>query len=185
MSTYCEFTKDLEESNHHKIYHDQMYGFPIEDDNELFGRLILEINQAGLSWNTILLKQDNFRTAYDNFSIKKIAQYDEGKYNELMQNAGIIRNQLKIRAAIYNAQQIITLQEKYGSFKNWLDLQGDISLKDWTKLFKSHFKFTGGLIIEEFLMSTGYIKGAHSINCIIFDSVLVSNPKWLEYEKVY
>lgn len=183
MSTYCEFTKDLEESNHHKIYHDLMYGFPISDDNELFGRLILEINQAGLSWNTILLKQDSFRKAYDNFDIEKIAQYDEEKYEELMQNAGIIRNQLKITATIYNAQQILILREKYGSFKKWLDFQGDISLKEWTKLFKKHFSFTGGLITEEFLMSTGYLKGAHSINCTIFDSIIKANPKWLTYEK--
>jgi DNA-3-methyladenine glycosylase I len=161
-----------------------MYGFPIHSDNELFGRLILEINQAGLSWNTILLKQDNFRKAYDNYDITVVANYDEDKFNALMQNAGIIRNQLKIKAAIYNAQQIIRLQEQFGSFKNWLDEQGDITLKEWTQRFKKHFKFTGGLIIEEFLMSTGYIKGAHSINCIIFDNVINSNPKWLVYEKV-
>lgn len=184
MSIYCEFTKDLDASNHHKVYHDTMYGFPIEDDNELFGRLILEINQAGLSWNTILLKQDNFRVAYSNYTIEEIARYDENKYNSLMLNAGIIRNKLKIRAAIYNAQQILLIQEEFGSFKNWLDFQGDLTLKEWTRLFKKHFKFTGGLIIEEFLMSTGYIEGAHSRNCIIFDEVIASNPKWLEYEKV-
>lgn len=183
MSTYCEFTKDLGASNHHKIYHDTMYGFPIHSDNELFGRLILEINQAGLSWNTILLKQDNFRKAYDNYDIYSVANYDLDKFNALMNNPGIIRNQLKIKAAIYNAQEIIRLQERYGSFKNWLDEQGDISLTEWTKCFKKHFKFTGGLIIEEFLMSTGYIKGAHSINCIIFDNVIASNPKWLTHEK--
>lgn len=182
MSTYCEFTKDLEASNHHKIYHDSMYGFPIDDDNELFGRLILEINQAGLSWNTILLKQDSFRKAYDNYNIQKIAKYDENKYNTLMQNTGIIRNQLKIKAAIHNAQQIILLQKQHGSFKQWLDEQGNLSLKEWTKCFKQHFKFTGGLIIEEFLMSTGYIKGAHSINCTIFDKVIAKHPKWLTYE---
>ena len=184
MSTYCEFTKDLEASNHHKIYHDKMYGFAIHSDNELFGRLILEINQAGLSWNTILLKQDNFRKAYDNYDIYSVANYDLDKFNALMNNPGIIRNQLKIKAVIYNAQEIIRLQEQYGSFKNWLDEQGDISLTEWTNCFKKHFKFTGGLIIEEFLMSTGYIKGAHSINCIIFDNVINSNPKWLVYEKV-
>jgi DNA-3-methyladenine glycosylase I len=183
MSTYCEFTKDLGDENHHKIYHDELYGFPVESDNELFGRLILEINQAGLSWNTILIKQANFREAYDNYDIQKIAQYDEQKYNALMQNAGIIRNKLKIRAAIYNAQQVILLQEEFGSFKNWLDTQGELTLNAWAKLFKRHFKFTGGLIVEEFLMSTGYLKGAHSINCIIFDKIILSNPKWLEYEK--
>jgi len=183
MSTYCEFTKDLEESNHHKKYHDDMYGFPIQNDNELFGRLVLEMNQAGLSWNTILLKQDNFRRAYDNYDINKVAQYDEAKYNELMQDAGIIRNQLKIRAAIYNAQQIEELQSEFGSFQNWLDMQGKQTLEQWTQLFKKRFKFTGKLIIEEFLMSTGYLKGAHSINCTIFDKILLTHPKWKEYEK--
>jgi DNA-3-methyladenine glycosylase I len=184
MSTYCEFTKELDASNHHRIYHDTMYGFPILDDNELFGRLILEINQAGLSWNTILVKQENFRKAYSNFSISEIADYDEKKYNELMQNAGIIRNKLKIKAAIFNAQQVLHIQEEFGSFKNWLDDRGNLSLKEWTTLFKKTFKFTGGLIVEEFLLSTGYIKGAHSKNCIIFDKVFASSPKWLEYEKV-
>jgi len=183
MGTYCRYVLDLPAENHHKIYHDQRYGFPVDSDNELFGRLILEINQAGLSWNTILLKENNFREAFDDFSIEKIAQYDERKIAQLMQNSGIIRNNLKIRGVIHNAQFVQSLQQEFGSFKNWLDAQGPLSLKEWTKLFKCHFKFTGGMIIEEFLMSSGYLKGAHSRNCIIFDDVIATDPKWLTYEK--
>jgi DNA-3-methyladenine glycosylase I len=155
-----------------------MYGFPIHSDNELFGRLILEINQAGLSWNTILLKQDNFRKAYDNYDITVVANYDEDKFNALMQNAGIIRNQLKIKAAIYNAQQIIRLQEQFGSFKNWLDEQGDITLKEWTQRFKKHFKFTGGLIIEEFLITMTIItKEEHALRIkLLSNKICVSAP---------
>ena len=93
-----------------KHYHDTQYGFPIESDDELFGQLILEINQAGLSWTTILKKQDNFRKAYSGFNIKKVAAYKEKDRLRLLADAGIIRNRLKVDAAIYNAQQILILQ---------------------------------------------------------------------------
>lgn len=163
--------------------HDKWFGFPVYSDNELFGRLIFEINQAGLSWNTILLNENNFREAFDDFSIEKIAQYDERKIAQLMQNSGIIKNNLKIRAVIHNAQFIQSIQHEFGSFKYWLDSKEALSLREWTKLFKCHFKFTGEKIIEEFLISTGYLKGANSINCIIFDDVIATNPKWLTHEK--
>lgn len=115
--SYCSFCKDRDEFDAHRIYHDQFYGFSIEEDDELFGRLILEINQAGLSWNTILLKQDNFRKAFDDYSIEKIAQYDDAKIGELLANSGIIRNNLKIKSVIHNAQQILQLKAEFGSFK--------------------------------------------------------------------
>ena len=164
----------------HRVYHESQYGFPIEDDNELFGRLILEINQAGLSWATILKKEQNFRKAFDNYSIAKIASYDEIKIQELLTNAGIIRNKLKVRSVVYNAQQIQHFNEDLGSFKNWLDRNHPKSKEEWTILFKKTFKFVGGEIVNEFLMSTGYLKGAHDENCIIFDVVKKTNPKWLE-----
>ena len=117
---YCDYVINLDKDNLHKIYHDNFYGFLITNDNELFERLILEINQAGLSWNTILNKQKNFKKAYHNFNIKKIAKYTEFDKQRLLKNKGIIRNHLKIDATIYNANVVLNLQKEYGSFKNWL-----------------------------------------------------------------
>ena len=166
-SSYCDFVNTLPPDNVHRIYHDTQYGFPIESDNELFGRLILEINQAGLSWTTILNKQDNFRKAYSNFDIQEIANYDDLDIERLLADAGIIRNKLKINAAIFNAKKVRELQDEFGSFKKWLDTQGKMDLDQWVKLFKKIFKFTGGEITNEFLMSTGYLDGAHVKTCPI------------------
>ncbi|MDQ6901735.1 MAG: DNA-3-methyladenine glycosylase I, partial [Bacteroidota bacterium] len=93
-STYCDAVATMDKNNLHKIYHDTAYGFPIDDDDELFERLVLEINQAGLSWSTILNKQENFKKAYRNFSIKKVAAFNQKDFERLMNDAGIIRNRL-------------------------------------------------------------------------------------------
>ena len=178
--SYCLFCKEREDTDLHKVYHDKHYGFELVDDNELFGRLILEINQAGLSWNTILTKQANFRKAFDNYSIEKIARYDENKINELLLNSGIIRNNLKVKSVIHNAQQVERLKQEFGSFKNWLDTNHPKSKEEWTKLFKKTFKFVGGEIVNEFLMSTGYLKGAHDETCEIYYEIQKKQPKWLE-----
>lgn len=178
--SYCKYIQTLNanEKNVHKEYHDKQYGFPIHDDNELFCRLILEINQAGLSWTTILNKQDNFRKAYLNFDIRKIAAFKEKDFKRLMADAGIIRNRLKIRAAIDNAKTITGIQKDYGSFKAWLDQQNPKSREDWTKLFKKTFRFTGGEIVNEFLVSTGYLPGAHHSSCPVYTRVLKKKPAW-------
>jgi len=178
-SSYCEFAATLEKSNVHRIYHDTQYGFPIDSDNELFGRLILEINQAGLSWTTILNKQANFRKAFSNFDIQKIASYGEVEKSRLLSDAGIIRNKLKVNAVIFNAQKIMDLQNEFGSFKAWLDFNHPLSIEEWVKLFKKTFKFTGGEITKEFLMSSGYLKGAHIKECSIYDSIICKNPIWV------
>ena len=172
-SSYCEYVKNLPEDNIHRVYHDTQYGFKIDSENELFGRLILEINQAGLSWTTILNKQDNFRTAYSNFEIKKIANYDESDISRLLANSGIIRNKLKINSIIFNARKILEIQKKYGSFNSWLEIKNDfnLNLNNWVILFKKNFKFTGSEIIKEFLTSTGYIKGAHIETCPILEKL--------------
>nr|WP_315248883.1 DNA-3-methyladenine glycosylase I [uncultured Flavobacterium sp.] len=162
----------------HKSYHDNQYGFPIHNDDELFARLILEINQAGLSWETILKKQDTFRAAYDNFSIKKVAEYQENDRERLLNDPGIIRNRLKINAAIENAKTILKVQQEFGSFEKWLDSHHPKSLAEWMKLFKKTFKFTGGEIVNEFLMSIGYLPGAHSTNCEIYHKTLEAKPAW-------
>lgn len=163
--SYCTFCKDLPIDNLHKIYHDTAYGYEIDDDNELFGRLILEINQAGLSWDLMLKKQDNFRRAFDNFDISKIANYGDKELGLLLDNSGIIRNRLKINAVIHNANVILELQKKYGSFKKWIEHHHPKSKEEWVKIFKMNFKFTGGEIVNEFLMSTGYLPGCHDSDC--------------------
>lgn len=178
--SYCEYCKELPKDNLHRIYHDFNYGFPVTSDNELFGRLVLEINQAGLSWNTILNKEVAFRKAFNDFDVKKVANYSDKDRERLLNDAGIIRNKLKINAVIYNAGKIVELQEEFGSFKAWLDSQDLVAITDWVKLFKTHFKFVGTEIVNEFLMSLGYLKGAHNENCIIFDTIIKTKPKWLE-----
>jgi len=165
--SYCAYVAALPEDNVHRHYHDTQYGFPVESDDELFGRLILEINQAGLSWTTILKKQANFKEAYDGYNIARIAAYGETEVARLLNNSSIVRNRLKIAAVIHNAKQIQRLQIEFGSFKQWLAIQGMMELSQWVLLFKQTFKFTGGEITREFLVSTGYLPGAHIQDCPI------------------
>jgi len=167
MNPYCRFVAEHPEQILHCAYHDTQYGFPLQDDAELFGRLILEINQAGLSWTTILKKQEAFRRAYDDFDIPTVAAYGEADRARLMGDASIIRNRLKINAAIENARRILALKAEFGSFKGWLDAHHPSDLATWTKRFKKTFLFTGGEIVKEFLMSTGYLPGAHEEDCPI------------------
>src|SRR6266496_3898893 len=154
MITYCDYCNSHPEDTYNRAYHDAEYGFPLKADHLLFERLILEINQAGLSWITILKKADHFRKAYDNFDIDQVANYGEKDVARLLADAGIIRNRLKINAAIVNAQKIQGLRKEYGSFKGWLDANRGLSKEEWVKLFKRHFVFTGGEIVNEFLVST-------------------------------
>lgn len=179
-SSYCEVVANMEATNVHRVYHDTRYGFPIESDNELFGRLILEINQAGLSWTTILNKQENFRKAYAGFDIAKIASYSEKDIERLLNDSGIIRNRLKVNAAIFNAKRVMELQNEFGSFRNWLDHHHPLEKEDWVKLFKKTFRFTGGEITNEFLMSTGYLPGAHEPHCPVYAKILEQHPRWRE-----
>jgi DNA-3-methyladenine glycosylase I len=163
----------------HKPYHDLHYGFPLESDDELFCRLVLEINQAGLSWTTILKKEHNFRKAYRQFNIAKVSKFNEKDVERLLNDAGIIRNRLKIAAAIHNAKVIRELQKEHGSFRNWINAHHPLSKQEWTALFKKTFRFTGGEIVNEFLMSTGYLPGAHDPDCPVYHKVIkpVSHPE--------
>lgn len=177
-TSYCEFVQDLPADHPHRIHHDRVHGYAVTDDNELFARLVLEINQAGLSWLTILKKEDNFRQAFHQFDVIKVASYDEKEKQRLLGNAGIIRNRLKVEAAIYNAGVIIRLKHEFGSFKAWLDHHHPMSREEWTRLFRKTFKFTGGEIVNEFLMSTGYLEGAHIPACSMYNKVLQTKPMW-------
>lgn len=176
MSSYCDFA-----AGHpiHGPYHDEEYGFPVTDENELFERLILEINQAGLSWETILRKRDNFSRAYADFDVDVVAKFSDDDRSRLLGDAGIIRNRLKVEAAIENARRLIAMRDDFGSFAGWLDHHHPLSKDEWVKLFKRTFKFTGGEITREFLVSTGYLPGAHRKACPVYDLVAASNPPWM------
>jgi DNA-3-methyladenine glycosylase I len=163
----------------HGPYHDREYGFPIRNDDRLFERLVLEINQAGLSWLTILKKREAFRKAYDSFDIERVACYGARDRRRLMADAGIIRNRLKIEAAIANAARILELRESHGSFHRWLKSHHPLPKPEWVKLFKKTFRFTGGEIVGEFLLSTGFLPGAHVPDCPTYAKVLARRPAWI------
>jgi DNA-3-methyladenine glycosylase I len=178
MPSYCDYVLAHPEDAYNRLYHDAEYGYPLHDDNALFERLMLEINQAGLSWITILKKTDNFRRAYDNFQIAKVAAYQQPDIDRLLADAGIIRNRLKINAAVENARRIQALQSEHGSFKAWLDSHHPSGLDAWARLFKATFVFTGGEIVREFLVSSGYLAGAHDVSCPIYAKVILLKPAW-------
>lgn len=177
MSHYCDTAPGHE---WHGPYHDSEYGFPVADDAALFERLVLEINQAGLSWLTILKKRAAFIEAFEGFDPARVATYGEVERERLLNDASIIRNRLKIDAAIHNAGVICALQESRGSFGNWLDAMHPMSKDDWVRLFRKTFKFTGGEITGEFLMSTGYLPGAHREDCPVFAEIARINPPWMK-----
>lgn len=176
MPSYCEFavTDPL-----HKPYHDHEYGFPLSSDAALFERLVLEINQAGLSWATILKKRRAFHQAYSGFDIDLVAAYGESDRSRLLNDAGIVRNRLKVNAAIENARRVMRLREEFGSFAQWLNHHHPQKKEGWVRLFKKTFLFTGGEIVNEFLMSTGYLPGAHQRDCPVYERIIALSPPWM------
>ena len=162
----------------HGPYHDLEYGFPLEDDDLLFERLVLEINQAGLSWLTILKKREGFRRAYNGFRVSDVARFDDRDRARLLADPGIVRNRLKVDAAIANARVVLDLQKTHGSFSTWLDHHHPLTRPHWVRLFKRTFRFTGGEITGEFLISTGYLGGAHVPECPVYRRILGLNPPW-------
>ena len=163
----------------HGPYHDREYGFPIAGDAVLFERLVLEINQAGLSWLTILSKRENFRRAFDQFDLDTVAAYGPRQRERLLADAGIIRNRLKVDAAIENARRLIEIRGNHGSFAAWLDAHHPLDKPGWVKLFKQTFAFTGGEITGEFLLSTGYLPGAHDESCPVYRKIAKLKPPWM------
>ena len=162
----------------HAPYHDREYGFPSRDDRVLFERLVLEINQAGLSWLTILNKRTAFQAAYRGFDIDRVAGFGARDVARLLGDPGIIRNRLKIDAAIENARRARAIRDGHGSFAAWLDLYHPLPKPRWVKLFKETFRFTGGEIVGEFLMSLGYLRGAHGPSCPVYERVIQLDPPW-------
>lgn len=174
--SYCDFARG---HPFHGPYHDREYGFPIADDDRLFERLVLEINQAGLSWLTILKKRDAFRKAYYDFDIDRVARMTSRQRERLLGDAGIIRNRLKIDAAIENARRIVALRQSHGSFSAWLDAHHPLPAAEWVKLFRKTFVFTGGEITGSFLISTGYLPGAHDETCPVVAEIAKLGPAWM------
>jgi DNA-3-methyladenine glycosylase I len=172
-AAYCRLAPGHE---FHGPYHDREYGFPARADAVLFERLVLEINQAGLSWLTVLKKRAAFQRAYRGFDIDKVAAFGPSDVKRLLGDSGIIRNRLKIAAAIDNAKRIQAIRQSHGSFGDWLDAHHSSSKPAWVKLFKENFRFTGGEIVGEFLMSLGYLPGAHVPGCPVHRRIGKSAP---------
>ena len=176
MPSYCDFAPGHPV---HGPYHDHEYGFPQRGESALFERLLLEINQAGLSWETILKKREGFRLAYGGFDVDTVAAYKEKDRARLLADTGIIRNRLKVDAAIHNAQVVRGLRKSHGGFMQWLEAHHPLDKAEWVKLFKKTFRFTGGEITGEFLMSLGYLPGAHRPDCPAFKRAAKSKPAWM------
>ena len=176
MTSYCDYAPG---DPLHGPYHDREYGFPARDEAVLFERLILEINQAGLNWGLMLRKREGFRAAYDGFDVDRVAAYGARDVARLLADPGIIRNRLKVAAAVHNAGVIRTLRDSHGGFAGWLDAHHPLDKDAWVKLFKKTFRFTGGEITGEFLMSLGYLPGAHDPGCPVQARILELDPPWV------
>jgi DNA-3-methyladenine glycosylase I len=179
MASYCEYVREHPEDILNKTYHDKEYGFPLSDDASLLERFALEINQAGLSWGLMLKRKDNFHLVYEGFDIDKLAGYKEQDVARILSDARIIRNRLKVNAVIENARRIKALRREFGSFQGWLETNSPLELRDWTILFKKTFVFTGGEIVREFLVSVGYLPGAHDFDCPIYEQISQLKPAWM------
>ena len=173
----------------YEAYHDNEWGVPVYDDQTLFEFLVLETFQAGLSWITILRKRENFRVAFDDFDYQKIADYGEDKIQELLNNAGIIRNKLKVRATVTNAQAFIRIQDEFGSFSEYIwgftdgkpiknsfkemnEIPANTPLSDIISkdLKKRGFKFVGTTVVYAHMQATGMVND-HVTGCFRYDEV--------------
>ena len=176
MSSYCDVA-----TGHpfHGPYHDTEYGFPSRAEDVLFERLALEINQAGLSWLTILKKRHAFQAAFRGFEVDRVARFGARDRSRLLRDAGIIRNRLKVDAVIENARMVLALRKSHGGFAAWLDAHHPRPKEEWIRLFKQTFRFTGGEITGEFLMSLGYLSGAHHERCPVYKKISKLKPPWM------
>jgi DNA-3-methyladenine glycosylase I len=152
----------------HGSYHDREYGFPSRDERVLFERLCLEIMQAGLSWELVLKRRATLNAAFADFDVDTVARFGARDVKRLLADPGIIRNRLKVDAVIDNAKRIQVLRDSHGGFAAWLDAHDPRDKPAWVKLFKQTFRFTGGEIVGEFLMSLGRLPGAHAPDCPIY-----------------
>ena len=175
MLTYCDIASG---HPYHGLYHETEFGFPVESESVLFERLTLEIFQAGLSWLIVLKKRQGLNIAFNNFDVDQVASFTQFDIDRLRNDSSIIRNRLKIEATICNAKSIASIRRSHGGFANWL-FQKKLNKEDWCKVFMQNFKFTGGTIAGEFLMSIDYLKGAHHENCSVYKNIKALSPVWL------
>jgi DNA-3-methyladenine glycosylase I len=164
----------------HGPYHDEEYGFPVTDEAVLFERLALEINQAGLSWELMLKKRASLRAAFDGFDVDPVAAYGEPEVERLLADPGVIRNRRKLIAVIENARRIQVLRAEHGSFAGWLATHHPQPMDEWAKLFRRTFLFTGPEVVREFLLSVGYLPGAHRDDCPVHARIAALRPPWME-----
>lgn len=163
----------------HQAYHDLEYGWPQQDEAVLCERLSLEIMQAGLSWLTVLKKREALAAAFDGFEVDTVAAYGETERARLLADAGIIRNRRKIDAIIENARRLRAMREEGTTFHEWLLAHHPLTLEEWLPLFRRTFKFTGPEIVNEFLLSLGYLPGAHAADCPAYAEIEALDPPWL------
>lgn len=176
MSWYCDAA-----AGHpvHGPYHDEEYGFPLLDEAGLFERLSLEIFQAGLSWLIVLKKRPALLRAFEGFEVERVAAYGDTEVARLLGDAAIIRNRRKIAATIENARRVIALRQAHGSFAAWIAAQHPLGKEEWVKLFRATFVFMGGEVVGEFLMSIGYLPGAHREDCPVHRRIAALSPPWM------
>lgn len=177
MSWYCDIAP-----GHplHGPYHDEEYGFPLADEAQLFERLSLEVFQAGLSWLLVLRKREGLRSAFAGFDVDRVAAFGDADIARLQADPAIIRNRLKIAATIENARRIQALRQSDGGLAAWIAAHHPLPLEDWVKLFRKTFKFMGGEVVNEFLMSIGYLPGAHRKDCPVYARIAGRRPPWMD-----
>lgn len=173
---YCEIS-----TGHpvHGPHHDLEYGRPVDDDAVLFERMALEINQAGLSWLLVLKKRPALNAAFGGFDPAAVAGYGGKDVERLLADPGIIRNRRKIEAVIENARRVSALAESHGSFAGWLAAQHPKRLHEWNDLMRRTFVFMGPEVVNEFLMSIGYLPGAHDAACPVGREIAALGPAWM------
>jgi DNA-3-methyladenine glycosylase I len=176
MSSYCDIAP-----GHplHGLYHDTEYGFPLTDEAALLERLSLEIFQAGLSWLIILKKRPTIVAAFDGFDAERVAAYGERDRERLLADADIIRNRRKVDAIIENARRVVDLRASDGGIASWIDSMHPLSKDEWVKAFRLTFVFMGGEVVGEFLMSVGYLPGAHREDCPTYAKIAPLRPPWM------
>jgi DNA-3-methyladenine glycosylase I len=176
MSAYCRFAP-----GHplHAPYHATEYGFPSSDETVLFERLSLEIMQAGLTWDLVLKRRAGLRAAFADFDVDRVAAFGEADAARLLADPGIIRNRLKVRALVENARRVQVLRASHGGFAAWLEAHHPRARAEWVKLFRRTFVFTGDEIAGEFLISLGWLPGAHARDCPVAALAAAAGPAWL------
>jgi DNA-3-methyladenine glycosylase I len=182
MNWYCDFAPGHPV---HGPYHDTEYGFPLGDETLLFERLALEIFQPGLSWDLILKKRPTTAAAFAGFRVDRVAAFGKRDEARLLKDSGIIRNRLKVRAIIDNAAAVKAMRGSHGGFAGWLAAHHPRRKRDWVTLFRATFKFMGPEVVNEFLMSVGYLPGGHRPDCPVFAEIEKRKPPWLQVGAAY